>query len=91
MEWTRSPLSNCLCNDNRNLQHAVADRQTNFQACSFNLSDSSHTRTVLHSRDVARTAGEWFSAIHLSAGRMFWFPRKKLFGSYFCLSAASRW
>jgi hypothetical protein len=28
---------------------------------------------------------------HLSAGLMFWFPRKKFVGSYFCLSAASRW
>jgi hypothetical protein len=28
---------------------------------------------------------------HLSAGWMFWFPRKKFVGSYFCLSAASRW
>ena len=28
---------------------------------------------------------------HLSAGWMFWFPRKTFVGSYFCLSAASRW
>lgn len=28
---------------------------------------------------------------HLSAGWMFWFPRKKFVGSYFCLSAASCW
>jgi len=28
---------------------------------------------------------------HVSAGWMFWFPRKKFVGSYFCLSAASRW
>jgi len=31
------------------------------------------------------------TAHHLSAGWMFWFPRKKFVGSYFCLSAASRW
>jgi hypothetical protein len=28
---------------------------------------------------------------HVPAGWMFWFPRKKFVGSYFCLSAASRW
>ena len=38
---TRSRLSGWLRNSNRNLQHAIADRQSNFQACSFNHSDIS--------------------------------------------------
>ncbi len=38
---TRSPLSGWLRNGNRNLQHTIADRQSNFQACSFNHSDIS--------------------------------------------------
>jgi len=45
-------------------------------------------------RPLARcgaTSREGGSPIHFSAGRMFWFPRKKLVGSYSCLSAASRW
>ena len=41
---TRSRLSSCLRNGNRNLQHAIADRQSNFQACSFNHSDISPFR-----------------------------------------------
>jgi len=41
---TRRLLTLWICNGNRNLQHAVADRQSNFQACSFNHSDISPFR-----------------------------------------------
>ena len=44
---------------------------------------------------VKREAGgSWVRFLrvdHVFAGRMFWFPQKKFVGSYFCLSAASRW
>jgi len=37
----RAELSLWICNGNRILQHAIANRQSNFQACSFNHSDIS--------------------------------------------------
>jgi hypothetical protein len=41
IDVTRTLLTLWICNVNRNLQHAIADRQSNFQACSFNHSDIS--------------------------------------------------
>jgi hypothetical protein len=41
MEVMRRGLTLWIRNRNRNLQHAIADRQSNFQACSFNHSDIS--------------------------------------------------
>jgi hypothetical protein len=38
---TNVQLTLWIRNGNRNLQHAIADRQSNFQACSFNHSDIS--------------------------------------------------
>jgi len=38
---TRAQLTLWIGNSNRNLQHAVADRQGNFQACSIDHSDIS--------------------------------------------------
>jgi hypothetical protein len=38
---TGARLSGWICNGNRNPQHAVADRQSNFQACSLNHADIS--------------------------------------------------
>jgi len=38
---TGALLSLWICNGNRNLQRAIAHRQSNFQACSFNHSDIS--------------------------------------------------
>jgi hypothetical protein len=56
MEVTWSRLSRWICNRNRNLQHAVADRQSNFQACSFNHSDISPS---LKSTICERAAGDY--------------------------------
>ncbi len=50
---TRSPLSGCLRNGNRNLQRTVADRQSNFQARSFNRSDISPLESTTCSLDSA--------------------------------------
>jgi len=44
IDVTSARLTLWICNGNRNLQHAVADRQSNFQACSFNHSDISPFR-----------------------------------------------
>ena len=41
---TNVQLTLWICNGNRNLQHAIANRQSNFQACSFNHSDISPFR-----------------------------------------------
>jgi hypothetical protein len=38
---TRSRLTGELRNGNRNLQHAIANGRSNFQACFFNYSDIS--------------------------------------------------
>jgi hypothetical protein len=53
MEVTFEGLSLWIRNSNRNLQHAIADRQSNFQACSFNHSDISPFRiNNLRSRTI---------------------------------------
>jgi hypothetical protein len=41
---TRARLTLWIFNSNENLQHAIAGRQSNFQACSFNHSDISPLR-----------------------------------------------
>ena len=41
---TYARLSLWICNRNRNLQHAIADRQSNFQACSIDHADISPFR-----------------------------------------------
>ena len=54
---TRRLLSGWLCNANRNLQHTIADRQSNFQACLIDRSSISPFRIndlrVFNVRDIA--------------------------------------
>jgi hypothetical protein len=64
---TRTRLSLWICNSNRNLQHAIADRQSNFQACAIDHSAISPIRIKnLRYRVVAKNLDYVYSRPHPS-------------------------